>query len=73
MNSPKDTFFTKFKAKYAVYVMFVDRVSLRKMKDRLNFFIKHDDELKYDLFALVRNFFNLPSENEKKYFCSRLC
>ena len=70
-NSPKDEFFTKFTAKYAVYVMFVDKIALRKMQDRLKFFIDNDKSLKYDITALIKNYLNQASENERKYFCSR--
>jgi len=70
-NSPKDRFFTKFKAYYSVYVIYVTKQDLDNMKSRLDFFIKNENKLRYDVKGLLLNYVQLPNENRKKYFCSR--
>ena len=71
INSPTDDFFKKFKAVYAVYIMYLSKNEYENMKKRLQYFIDNKDSLKYDMIALVMNALHRPTENSKKYFCSR--
>lgn len=56
---------------YSVYVTFVNKENYEKMQERLSYFVKNKDKLKYDFPGLVRIFFNMKSTTEKKWFCSR--
>lgn len=70
-NSNAD-FYKKYKAHYKVYTMFVDSNSYTKIMRRLKWFENNSEKLKYDLFGLIRIFFNYDTEKNKyKYFCSR--
>ena len=71
INSPNDDFFRKFKSVYAVYVMYLSKNEYDNIKKRLQYFIDNKDTLKYDMLALIMNAMNKPTENSKKYFCSR--
>lgn len=69
--SPDHPFFKKFKSVYSVYVMYMNKDEYDKLKLRLDYFIKNKDNFKYDIFALLLNAMNIPSEFSKKYFCSK--
>lgn len=70
-NSNAD-FYKRYKAHYRVYVMFVDSESYTKIMKRLKWFENNSEKLKYDLFGLIKIFFNHDTEKNKyKYFCSR--
>ena len=71
INSPKDIFFTKFKAKYSVYCMFVTSKAYKAMTNRLNWFTSHKDSLKYDFIGLIDIWRGKSSEDHEKFFCSR--
>lgn len=71
INSPSHPFFIKRTASYSTYVMYVDEITLNKMKNKLQFFIDNKDTLKYDLVNLVSCALNKESEKSEKYFCSR--
>lgn len=64
-------FFKKFKAHYATYVMYLNKDQYDRMKERLQFFINKEPELKYDFPSLIACALQIPTEFRKKYFCSR--
>lgn len=70
-NSPQHEFFKKYKTKYAVYRLMVDKRSIDKMRNRLGFFEDNKDIFRYDVPGLVYNFIQKEREVENKYFCSR--
>ena len=70
-DGPNDPFYKRRKTYYSVYVMYVDEISYKKMKEKLQFFIDNKDDLKYDLLNLLSCWVGRPSEESKKYFCSR--
>lgn len=71
VHGTNDPFYDVFKTTYAVYVMYISRDQREKMLTRLQYFIDHEDTLKYDAPALVACFLHIPTEFRKKYFCSR--
>lgn len=72
VQSNRDSFYSKFKAKYGVYVMFVSKEGRDAMKQRLQFFQKNKKDLKYDIAGLVQVFFGQSTDyKQNKYFCSR--
>lgn len=73
VNSPKADFFTKFHTYYSVYVMYVNKKSIEAMKHRLEYFIKNEDNLKFDNLNMIGCGLGISSEKSKKYFCSRFC
>lgn len=56
---------------YAVYVSFMDSLSIEKMKRRMEFFHQNEDKLKYDFIGCLKCFFNLVDKDERAWFCSR--
>lgn len=71
--SPQDrkAFFND-NAFYNVYVIYVTDVALSMMKERLEWFEKNIEKLKYDWLGLIDVFFNKTSDHhDYKYFCSR--
>lgn len=70
-KGPKDPFYKKRKTYYSVYVMYVNKSSYNKMKEKLNFFIDNKDSLKYDIINLFSCWIGRPSEKSEKYFCSK--
>ena len=72
IQNPTSYFYKRHnKTVYAVYVMYVSKESYDKMQEGLQFFIGRKDELKYDLFNLMSVWHGKPSEDSKRYFCSR--
>ena len=73
VNSPKADFFTKFHTYYSVYVMYVNKKAIDLMKQRLEYFIKNVDNLKFGELNMIGCGLGISSEKSKKYFCSRFC
>ena len=73
IQNSKSDFYKKHKAYYNVFVMYADKDSYKKMKERLQYFIDNKDDLKYDLASLFKIANGKPSEESKKYFCSKFC
>lgn len=73
IQSPKSEFYKKHIAYYNVFVMYVNKSSYDKMQEKLEFFIENKDDLKYDLASLFKIACGKPSEESKKYFCSKFC
>lgn len=71
IDKPNSHLWGDIPCSYSVYVTFVNKENYEKMKERLNYFVKNKDKLKYDFSGLVRIFFNIKSTTEKKWFCSR--
>ena len=71
ITDPKDHFFTQYKSRYSVYVMYVSDNSLKAMKDRLLYFVNNKYNLKYDFKGLFNIWFGVDSEDHEKWFCSR--
>lgn len=72
VGTTKDGFYKKMRAYYRLYVMYVDEKEIKKMKSRLQYFIKNDDKLGYDLKGLFSIWFGKDTEHHKDaYFCSR--
>lgn len=71
-QNTKADFYKHHKAKYGVYVMFVSKQSRDFMKEKLEYFKKNNDKMKYDCFGLIQVFFNQATDYKNyKYFCSR--
>jgi hypothetical protein len=70
IGSPYDSFYKKFKTKYSVYMLYVNSDAYSSMKSRMDYFIQNGDKLKYNIAGLLFNYVHLPSENQKKFFCS---
>lgn len=70
-EGPDHLFYKLKKAYYSVYVMYVSKDSLAAMQLRLQDFIDNRNMLKYDFRNLISVWRGIPSENSKKWFCSR--
>lgn len=72
VQSSRDSFYKTRKAKYAVYVMFVSKEGRDAMRERLKYFQKNKEKLKYDIVGLIQIFFGKSTEYKMdKFFCSR--
>lgn len=56
---------------YAIYCVFVTKSQLKKMKDRVNYFIKHGTYFMFNLPGLVLNAFNISFNPKHAWFCSQ--
>lgn len=70
-QNPRDKFYKIHRAFYHVYAMYVNKKVYSKMRKKLYYFIKNQDTMDYDFLNLFSVFLGRPSENSKKYFCSR--
>lgn len=70
-EGPDSEFYKGRKSTYAIYVMYVSKEQLDKMKERLKFFSKNEDNLKFDMKNLVSAGLGISSEKSKKFFCSK--
>lgn len=70
-QSTKNPFYEKFKTRYHVYVMYVDKEQLKNMHNRITHFMKNEETLKYDVASLLACAMKVPTEFRNKYFCSR--
>lgn len=72
VQDPKDKFYKNHKAHYSVYVMFVSKEGRDAMKQRLHYFQKNKNKMKYDTIGLVQIFFGQSTDyKDTRYFCSR--
>lgn len=55
---------------YSLFVTYVNKEQLEKMKNRLQLFLDHGDKMKYYFAGLVRNFLHIKSTSQAKWFCS---
>lgn len=56
---------------YRVYVTFVTEDEYNKMKNTLNSFVEKQSIMKFNLFGLARQIFNIEHEDSTKMFCSQ--
>lgn len=66
-----DNWYKHKQTKYLVYVMYVNKFAIKKMKDHVNYFTSHEKDFKYDFIGLANIARNKDSETHRKYFCSR--
>ena len=66
-----DNWYKHKQTKYLVYVMYVNKFAIKKMKDHVNYFTSHEKDFKYDFVGLANIARNKDSESHRKYFCSR--
>lgn len=72
VQSSRDNFYKNRKSKFAVYTMFVSKEGRDAMKERLKYFQKNKEKLKYDIVGLIQIFFGKSTEYKMdKFFCSR--
>lgn len=71
IQNTQNEFWKHLKSYYNVYVMYVTKEQIDKMKKRLDWFVEHEKKLKYGLADLVAVAMKIPTEFRKKWFCSR--
>ena len=71
IQNTQNEFWKHLKAYYNVYVMYVTKEQLDKMKKRLDWFVEHEKKLRYGLVDLIAVAMKIPTEFRKKWFCSR--
>ena len=67
----KDDWYKNKATKYLVYVMYVNKASITAMKNRLNYFVTHEKESKYDFKGILDIWAGKDTEDHRKFFCSR--
>lgn len=70
-QNTKDNWYAYKETKYAVYVMFVNKAAITAMKRRLQYFIDHERESKYDFKGIFDAWAGKDTEAHQKYYCSR--
>ena len=71
-QNTKADFYKHHHTKYGVYCMFVSKQSRDFMKQKLEWFKKNKNKMRYDFIGLVQVFFNKATDYKNyKYFCSR--
>ena len=73
--NPKSEFIKNNKTYYSVYVTFVNKETITKMKAALQSFIDRDREnpMKYDFGSLPKVFLQKKQVHKNKHFCSEFC
>lgn len=72
VQDPKDKFYKEHHANYSVYCMYVSKEARDAMKQKLSYFRKNKNKMKYDCVGLIQVFFNIKTDyKQSKYFCSR--
>lgn len=56
---------------YAIYVIFLPRDSIIKMKTRVHEIFDHPDEYRFSIAGLIKYYLGLASESTTKMFCSQ--
>lgn len=56
---------------YAIYCVFVNKAQLKRMKDRVQYFVKHGTHFLFDFPGLVLNAMNVSANPQHRWFCSR--
>lgn len=70
-QSPESQLFHHFTAKYAVYVMYVDKKIIDEMKKKIHWFIDNDKDLSYSFAGLITCGLGKKMNVKNKYFCSQ--
>lgn len=64
-------FFKENKIPYAVYVVPSTQDEIKRMKKRLEYFIRNETKFRFDYGGLVKNYFKIEDYPENRWFCSR--
>ena len=56
---------------YSVYCVFVNQAQLKKLKDRVQYFVKHETDFLFDYPGIELNDTNLSANSQHRWFCSR--
>jgi len=67
----QDRFYKENDIPYAVYLVASTKGAVKRMKKRLNYFIKNETNFRFDYLGLVKNFFKIPDDPKYTWFCSR--
>lgn len=71
MTNGEDAFHDTDKAKYAIYVMYVNKSQYKKLQIKMQYYIDNKDNLGYSWIGLPRLLLKLPHDYGDKYFCSQ--
>lgn len=64
-------FYDKKEIPYALYVVPCTEQQIKKMKKRLDYFIKNESKFQFDFAGLVKNYLGIVDNPEYRWFCSR--
>ena len=64
-------FYDKKEIPYALYVVPCTESQIKKMKKRLDYFIKNESKFQFDFAGLVKNYLGIADNPEYRWFCSR--
>lgn len=64
-------FYDKKEIPYALYVVPCTESQIKKMKKRLDYFIKNESKFQFDFAGLVKNYLGIVDNPEYRWFCSR--
>lgn len=67
----RDDFFQATDIPFETYAVFVTDTELKRMKSRLDFFVKNESKFTFNVFGCVKTFFNIEDHSEWKRFCSQ--
>ncbi|MCM1295168.1 MAG: GNAT family N-acetyltransferase [Muribaculaceae bacterium] len=67
----QDKFYKENDIPYAVYLVESTKGAVKRMKKRLQYFIKNETKFRFDYLGLVKNFFKIPDDPKYTWFCSR--
>lgn len=73
VQNPTDSFYSKFHARFAIHVAYVDRATIVKMKMKLQEFLEKADKFTYDFLGLFRMWMQKESDkeiNRASFVCS---
>lgn len=71
MTNGEDAFHDTDKARYAIYVMYVNKTQYKKLKAKMQYYINNKENLSYSWIGLPRLLLKLPHDYGDKYFCSQ--
>lgn len=71
LENIKDKFYRENDIPYAVYLVPSTKGAVKRMKKRLDYFIKNETKFTFDYLGLVKNFFKIPDDPQYTWFCSR--
>ena len=64
-------FYDKKEIPYALYVVPCTEDQVKRMKKRLDYFVKNNSKFSFDFAGLVKNYIGYADEPEYRWFCSR--
>lgn len=71
MTNGEDAFHDTDKARYAIYVMYVNKTQYKKLQAKMQYYINNKENLSYSWIGLPRLLLKLPHDYGDKYFCSQ--